>query len=1043
MVLKFKKSVSCFYYFLLLCFITGFINYQSFCLAVEKNGDKEQTPFKLTDIVCSYVEKLYVYPDRIKPDKMLIYGLKRIEQSIPELLIDVDDKSGILIIHVDNQSMKLNVNELKTLKDTSEKLKEAFAFIAENKQTEKIEADDIMYDGLNGMLSRLGPHTIVLPPKAFDEFKIGTTGQFGGLGMVVGIREGILAVISPIEGTPAHRAGLKAGDQIFEIDGESTVNMTLSESVSKLRGKPNTIVTISVLKYKATKPELIAIEREIIRIPTVDDKILEDGIGYIKIRNFQNDTSAVLNEHIKNLKKSNNDGKIKGLIIDLRNNSGGLLDQAIKVTDQFIDSGNIVVTVGPGGRNTDVKKAKKSKTDELDFPIVVMINSSSASGAEIVVGALKDNNRCVVIGNRSFGKGSVQQLIDLINGAALKLTMAKYLTPFFNEVQAKGISPDILFRPATISDEDINLFRKHTFLREEDLAKHKDLDYEPEPVKTTALVEIKYLKELEKKEDGETEDEKEPKLEDADPYKAGDLTKDNLVQFAKMIIKKSQSSKRSDLLKDIQPLLKEIEVAEEEKILQAFKGIGIDWTDEKTAEPVVSISELVFEQIRPENETGKKTNKTAKVFAGDKLKLTVSISNKGKGDMFRVRGISESKNIFIDKLEFVFGKIPSGETKSYTKTVEIPKNMIDREDEVKIVFNESNENAPEDLNGIVRINRLNRPKFAYSYQISDKAEEGKTGNNDGLIQKNEDIKMRLFIKNTGKSTAEKTAVSLKNISEEEIFVSKGMAEIEELLPGETKSVDMELKIKEGVSIDKFDLDIIIRESTFGEFILNNVTLFVSESNKKEELKTVASKLKVTQDNAPVLGSRYEGADHITMLRKDTIINSDAMISNSKYRVNLPSDVYGWIPANYVEKSLVKDQKSLDSVDFRLQHIPPSIELDTKNLKLLTDAEMVSITGIVNDNKEVKSVYAFVNSEKIYFKSRFTEIQSKYNSTEADNFENKKASAISNNKNDSGTLPFFANLHLKDGPNTVTIIARDNDNLTTSMSIVITKISTSG
>ena len=502
---------------------------------------------------------------------MLIYGLKRIEQSIPELLIDFDDKSGILVVHVDNQSLKLNVNDLKTLKDTSAKLKEAFKFIDENKQTKKIKTDDIMYEGINGMLSRLGPHTLVLPPKAFNEFKIGTTGQFGGLGMVVGIREGILTVISPIEGTPAHKAGLKAGDQIVEIDGESTVNMTLSDAVSKLRGKPNTIVTIFVLKYKATKPEPIAIKRKIIKIPTVDDKILEDGIGYIKIRNFQNDTSAVLKEHIKKIKKSNNNGKIKGLIIDLRNNSGGLLDQAIQVTDQFIDSGNIVVTVGPGGRNTDVKTAKKSKTDELDFPIVVMINSSSASGAEIVVGALKDNNRCVVIGNRSFGKGSVQQLIDLIDGAALKLTMAKYLTPFFNEVQAKGISPDILFTPSTISDDDINLFRKHTYLREEDLAKHKDLDIKPEPVQISNLIEIKYLKENEEKENPEEEIDEKPKFDESDPYKAGDLDKDNLVQFAKMIIKKSKSSERNNMLKNIQPLLKEIEIAEEEKVLQAFK----------------------------------------------------------------------------------------------------------------------------------------------------------------------------------------------------------------------------------------------------------------------------------------------------------------------------------------------------------------------------------------------------------------------------------------------------------------------------------------
>ena len=407
--------------------------------------------------------------------------------------------------------------------------------------------------------------------------------------------------------------------------------------------------------------------------------------------------------------------------------------------------------------------------------------------------------------------------------------------------------------------------------------------------------------------------------------------------------------------------------------------------------------------------------------------------------MFRARGVSKSKNIFLDKLEFVFGKIKSGETKSYTKTVEIPKNLIDREDEVKVVFDESNGNSPDDINEIVRIDRLERPKFAYSYQLSDKALDGKTGNNDGLIQTNEDIQITIFIKNTGKGTAEKTSVSLKNISEEEIFVSKGMDKIEELLPGETKSVNMELKVKEGASFEKFDLDLIIRESTFGEFILDNITLFVSDSNMEPKIEKVVSKLTVLKANAPVMGTRYDKADHITLLNKGSIIDSDAMIPNEKYRVSLPSGINGWIPSEYVEKTLIKDQKSSTSVEFILQHIPPSIEIDTENLTLLTKSEIVSINGIVKDNKEVKSVYAFVNSEKVYFKSQFTEIQSKYNSkTHTDNTENKKSSTI-NNGNKSGTLPFLAQLHLKEGPNAVTIIARDNDNLTNSMSVVITKI----
>ena len=190
---------------------------------------------------------------------------------------------------------------------------------------------------------------------------------------------------------------------------------------------------------KATEPKQVTLKREIIAIPTVESASLDNDLGYIKIRNFQDDTSRCLNEHLKRLKTSNN--KIKGLIIDLRNNSGGLLDQAIEVADKFIEKGPIVVTVGPSGHPREIQEARKTDTDEEPYPIVVLVDAGSASGAEIVAGALKENNRAVIVGDRSFGKGSVQQLIELMDGSALKLTIAKYLTPLFTDIQSVGITP--------------------------------------------------------------------------------------------------------------------------------------------------------------------------------------------------------------------------------------------------------------------------------------------------------------------------------------------------------------------------------------------------------------------------------------------------------------------------------------------------------------------------------------------------------------------------------------------------------------------------
>ncbi|MGR3179327.1 MAG: MXAN_5808 family serine peptidase [Candidatus Anammoxibacter sp.] len=1023
-----KRSVLRLFLSLIIVFVViASVNYETFCKIFTKTGVEVdgKTNFRLVDIVCSYVDKLYVYPDKIKPKKMFYDALYRLEKSIPELLIDVDEDSGMVSINVDDKSIRLDTKDVKSLKDTSALLKKAFTFIVENKQTEKKSADDIMYEGLNGMLTQLDPHTVVLPPKEFNEFKIGTSGKFGGLGMVVGIRDGILTVISPIEGTPADKAGLEAGDQIIEIDGESTINMTLSESVSKLRGKPNTIVTISLIKYKAAEPQIISIERKIIKIPTVDDQILEDGIGYIKIRNFQNDTSEALREHIENL-KSNNNG-IKGMIIDLRNNSGGLLDQAIQVADQFIEFGNIVTTVGPGGRNKDIQKARKSKFDELDFPIVLLINSNSASGAEIVVGALKENNRGVVIGNRSFGKGSVQQLIDLIDGAALKLTMAKYLTPLFNEVNGKGIKPDIVFSPVRISDENIDLFKEYSYIREEDLLKDKNTNHltKSRIKKEKPAREIKYLLETVKESEKEKDKEK-PAFADTDPYKAGDLSKDRLVQFAKLLVKNTQKFERNKILKDIAPLLKAVREAEEEKIFNALKETGIDWSNgnpEGSPEPTASLSiALASNQSKKESIPSVK-----KVKAGEELTLIVKVSNNGKAPMYRTRCITESENIYLDNLEFVFGKIKNGETKSYTKTVNIPKNAIDREDEITVRFDESNGYAPDDLKHTIRIESLSRPRFAYSYQISDKGIDGKNGNNDGLIQKNENITLSLMIRNIGERSAGTTSVSINNVSEDSIFVEKGREKIGELLPGETKTVNMEFNVKKDASFKDFSIDVLIRESTFGSYILSTLTFQVTEDDDMFALSKVSSLLKVIKNNTPVYGVRWDETEQITSLDMGTIVKSDGK-AQGLYRINLPSKKYGWVPEGNVESGEFKKQSSLGNIEITMQHIPPEINLNTHNMELLSDMEKVMITGTINDDKAVKNVYVFVNGRKVLYKSRFTEQKNHH-----EGFQTIQDEIKADRK-----LDFSIEIILKEGPNTVTIIAHDDEGLTVSKSLVITK-----
>ena len=708
------------------CFFTGFNTTFGLEPHFEKRAAKEDTnyKFRLSGIVSSYVNRLYVDPERIKTVEMLKEALSWEERIIPEVLVDFSESTTTGKVTVDDVSKTYDLSKIHRSKDMIEILQDALAFINTNRQPlEILTANDIEYTAINGMLTQLDPHSVILPPKEFNEFKIGTTGKFGGLGMVVGLREGVLTVISPIEGTPAARAGMKAGDRIIEIDGESTVNMNLTESVGKLRGDPGTAVTLSVFTEKAAQPKLVTLKREIIVIPTVESASLEGDLGYIKIRNFQDDTSQCLNEHLKRLKTSNN--KLKGLIIDMRNNSGGLLDQAIEVADKFLEKGAIVITVGPSGHPKEVQEARKTDTDEALYPIVVLVDAGSASGAEIVAGALKENDRAVIVGDRSFGKGSVQQLIELMDGSALKLTIAKYLTPLSTDIQSVGITPDIKLVPVTVAKDTINLFRGIVALREEDLKQHLDEHRKDE----TPYAILKYY--LETKEKEKTEESEE---EAEDPYKLPDFNTDFHVIFAKKLLTNATAWQREAFLRNSSSIIEETARSEEKKIAQVLQKFDIDWsagTSTGTAKTNVSFS------TNPAN---------GRVKAGDKITLTINVANVGETPLHQLRGISSSKNGLFDKLEFILGKIDPGSTKSYSTTIEIPKNSLDREDEISIKFEELNSRNPKDIKFNIVTEALLRPLFAYSYQILDTVKNSSKNNGDGLIQTGEDIDLLVLVK---------------------------------------------------------------------------------------------------------------------------------------------------------------------------------------------------------------------------------------------------------------------------------------------------------
>ena len=312
---------------------------------------------------------------------------------------------------------------------------------------EDVTDEQLIEAAVNGMLQALDPHSSYMPPRDFKDMQVQTRGEFGGLGIEVTMENGLVKVVSPIDDTPAHRAGMQPGDFISHIDGEQVLGLTLNEAVDRMRGPVKSDITITVLRESEPAPFDVTITRAVIKIRSVRSHA-EGDVAYVRITSFNEQTSPGLNEAIKTLRAEIGDD-IKGLVLDLRNNPGGLLDQAIKVSDAFLNQGEIVST---RGRDADNAQRYNAEPGDLmdDLPIVVLINGGSASASEIVAGALQDHDRAIILGTRSFGKGSVQTIIPLPGNGAMRLTTARYYTPSGHSIQATGIDPDIVVARTTL-----------------------------------------------------------------------------------------------------------------------------------------------------------------------------------------------------------------------------------------------------------------------------------------------------------------------------------------------------------------------------------------------------------------------------------------------------------------------------------------------------------------------------------------------------------------------------------------------------------------
>ena len=357
------------------------------------------------------------------------------------------------------QPAPLPLDDLRTFTEVFAKIKSDYV--------EPVDDKFLLEQAIRGMLSGLDPHSSYLNPEEYEELTIGTTGEFGGLGIEVGMENGFVKVIAPIDDTPAQRAGIQAGDLIIRLDDKPVKGLTLNECVTLMRGKPGTDITLTIVREGSDKPFPVVVTRDVIKVKSVKSKMLEPGFGYVRISQFQSHTAENLQEALDELKREAG-GTLKGLVLDLRNNPGGVLNGAVAVSDAFLDGGLVVYTEGRTP-DSELRYNAKPGDDIGRAPMVVLVNGGSASASEIVAGALQDHKRAVIMGTQTFGKGSVQTILPMVNNAALKLTTARYYTPSGRSIQAEGITPDIPVENVQVTDAEQGGLDR---LKEADLTGH-------------------------------------------------------------------------------------------------------------------------------------------------------------------------------------------------------------------------------------------------------------------------------------------------------------------------------------------------------------------------------------------------------------------------------------------------------------------------------------------------------------------------------------------------------------------------------------------
>lgn len=949
---------------------------------------------KVFRVILGRVTDSYVDPQRIKPRQMLLGALHEVEKSVAEVLVDESADGKKVVVRVQDVERTFDLEGVDSPWALNSVVKRVLRFIQPHLHS-NTEIRDVEYAAINGMLSTLDPHSVLLRPELYNEMKLSTRGHFGGLGIVISMINSVLTVMNPIKGTPADAAGIKSCDQILKIGEESTVNMTLTQAVKRLRGAPGSKVVITIKRVGWSKPVRKTLTRAVIKVDSVKARMLAKRIGYIKLSSFQGNSYDDIKMHLSKLKAKG----MKGLILDLRGNPGGLLDQAIKISDLFVEAGTLLTTVSHAGKRREEKRAHRNGT-ESRYPIAALVNSGSASASEIVSGALKNLDRGVVIGRSTFGKGTVQVLYDNDDGSALKLTIAQYLTPGDISIQTVGITPDVLTDPVVVRREYVRLREKGHAPREKDLRKH--LTHRNARATDKPLRSVRYLAKAHKKK----KDVKKPKKENLCLYpdrqcKPADDTKfvlDFQIRLARDFLAQAKGWRRSQLIAASGAFFRRIQEEEERHIVDAVRKLGVDWSLATSPAPSGHPKLAVSVTTDPAGQ---------KLRACREMKLKVKVKNVGDAPAWRLRGVTKSSHRLFSQRELIFGRLDPGQSRSWVLPVKV-RDVPDRIDELKIDFHDQAKTTYPPHVSQLAMKGAPRPVFAYGYQLLDDLK----GNLDGKVQRGEKLRLFVRVKNTGKGPAFRATTRLKNLSGLGVFVRKGRFVLGRLEPGQVKTVSFTLDVQQAYRADNFKVELTVLDDGLREYVTEKLRFPVADSvdaptPAKGFVKAKASvAFRAWGDaQAPVVGWAARHSSFKVLGRT----------KSGWYRVLASAQQPAFLPADQVRVASAAGGRFLAS----WQVTPPRIVLKVPSL--VTNSGKVKIQGTATDETKVSDLFIFVRNPDA-------------------KIEAQKVFYRSNRKSKSPRrLDFSVDVPLWPGTNYVTVFAREsNDTQAQEMVVVYRK-----